>query len=319
VSRIPAIVTLHSPNMGTGVASLAVTVAGLLARIRSGMVALGIPGSVFLATLSALVLNPTRAELALGAPTVGVAAGEPVPGVAYHTFGGTSTTFARLWADVYTPDSYVMIPVPFAPFFHLATTPAPVGSPLDARSFLPALGPFAVVPHVVELAVAVGALVASTPELDGLQGDLLVADARARLPFSATHTTNPLNHAEALWDPTLQAQVIALLSRLRAATVTPPRPPTVASPRPRALARITPHPASTLPTFHRVTATDTATGQSISQGSVVIYNRNGTPVLRTTLGAPFRFGLLIFPPAMFSVAAELGPAYGSVPVDLGVP
>jgi hypothetical protein len=41
-------------------------------------------------------------------------------------------------------------------------------------------------------------------------GDLLTADSRTRLSF-ATHRTNPINHAEALWDPILQAQVLKIL------------------------------------------------------------------------------------------------------------
>lgn len=48
------------------------------------------------------------------------------------------------------------------------------------------------------------------PELTHGIGDLLVTDVAARLPF-APHVTNSLNHAEALWDQTLQQQVISIL------------------------------------------------------------------------------------------------------------
>ena len=65
-----------------------------------------------------------------------IAPGEPVPGVTYHTFGGTSTVFSRLWATMYTPDSYLPWPVPW-PFFHWGVVPVPVGAPLDAVSFGP--------------------------------------------------------------------------------------------------------------------------------------------------------------------------------------
>ena len=51
------------------------------------------------------------------------------------------------------------------------------------------------------------------PTIDELtegRGDLLTADLRDRLPF-AMHQTNPINHAEALWHPTIQAQVLNIL------------------------------------------------------------------------------------------------------------
>ena len=71
----------------------------------------------------------------------------------------------------------------------------------------------------------------------------------ANRPFSASHTTNPLNHAEALWDPTLQAQVVSILSRLRAPTVSG-----------QAVTRITPYPVRQFPAPHTVTASDAITG-----------------------------------------------------------
>jgi hypothetical protein len=48
-------------------------------------------------------------------------------------------------------------------------------------------------------------------ELSEGRGDLLTADSRTRLPFAVAHQTNPINHAEALWDPILQAQVLRIL------------------------------------------------------------------------------------------------------------
>ena len=60
------------------------------------------------------------------------------------------------------------------------------------------------------------------PELAEGIGDGLVSDARARLPF-ASHTTLPLNHAEALWDMDLQERVLALLDAATA-SAPPPRP-----------------------------------------------------------------------------------------------
>jgi hypothetical protein len=56
-------------------------------------------------------------------------AGEPVPGVAYYTFGGSSVQFARIWADVFTPDSFV--PLGLFPLFRWGTSPALVGIAVD--------------------------------------------------------------------------------------------------------------------------------------------------------------------------------------------
>ncbi|MDK2744329.1 MAG: hypothetical protein NDI90_15585 [Nitrospira sp. BO4] len=85
---------------------------------------------------------------------------------------------------------------------------------MNIASFLPAVLA-APVPFVTEIMTVLAALAATTPDLAPGQGDILVSDARARLPFSASHTSNFLNHLEALSDPTLQAQVVAILLRLR--------------------------------------------------------------------------------------------------------
>lgn len=215
-------------------------------------------------------------ELALGSPTLaGIAAGEPVPGVAYHTFGGTSTAFARLWAKVFTPDSGIPLPVPF-PLFHLGTTPVPVGTPLDAVSFAP--GVVLGVPAVVELGTTLGLLASTTPELAHGAGDGLVADARAHLPFSATRITNALNHLEALSDRTLQSQVVAILARLRTPGVSG-----------QAVARISPFPASRTRRNHTVTAADAVSGQALTEGTVIVRDTFGDVALTAGLGSPFGF------------------------------
>src|SRR6266496_2080237 len=66
-----------------------------------------------------------------------IAAAEPVAGITYHTFGGSSTDVARLWASVYTPDSTMPLPLPF-PLFHWGSVPIPIGTLLNAVSFAPA-------------------------------------------------------------------------------------------------------------------------------------------------------------------------------------
>ena len=318
-----SLVTLHSPHLGSGVASLGATIDGLLARIQGALTSATGSSPGFLAMLRGMVLNPATAELVIGSPTAAVAPGEPVPGITYHTFGGNSTAFARLWANVFTPDSYA--PIPFLPFlFHWGSTPALAGIPLDAVSFIPLAGLLAPIPEVATLTTALTTLVATTPELAPGFGDVLVADARARLPFSASHTTNPLNHAEALWDPTLQAQVIAILSLLRTTTTT------VTPTRLQAIARISPYPTRVTPATYTVTARDQVTGMSITSGTVTVRDTFGHIALQTTIGMSFPFAFRgrrvrvagprgdrdvdeVFP----TVDAELPEPYGTVPVDTG--
>jgi hypothetical protein len=318
MGRVTSLVTLHSPHLGSGIASLGASIDALLARVQALLTAAGVPPPGFLMMLRGMVLNPAIAELVIGSPTAGVAAGEPVPGVTYHTFGGTSTAFARLWANAYTPDSFVPWPVPF-PLFHWGMAPVLAGVPLDAASFIPAGALLAPFPPVTELATVLGTLVASTPELAPGSGDVLVTDARARLPFSASHTTNPLNHAEALWDRTLQAQVISILSRLRAPGASG-----------QAVARITPYPVRQSPAQYTVTAADVITGAPITTGSVTVRDTFGGIALQTALATPFTFTFrgrriieiepdghrdqeTVFP----TVEANLPVPYGSVEVDTG--
>jgi hypothetical protein len=114
-----------------------------------------------------------------------------LPGVAYATFGGTSVLFSRFLNWMYTAAG--AIPQWHWPPYHLVIT----------QSEAPSASP-----------VANGQLCASVlgslPELTNGVGDLLTTDNTARLPF-ATHHTNPLNHAEALWAPSLHQQVLAVL------------------------------------------------------------------------------------------------------------
>ena len=317
--RITSIVTLHTPHGGSGLVNAGAGIDGLVARVQSAFAALGLAPPAPLAALRSFLVNPVRSELAVGSATLAGIVGEPVPGVAYHTFGGTSTAFARVWANVFTPDSNFPLPVPF-PLFHHGTTPMVIGVPMDARTLLPPaiLLPL---PVVTELIAATLLLAASVPEIGPGTGDILVAAGRAHLPFSATSLNNSLNHAEALWDATLQAQVIGILARLR----TPPPP------RPRGVARITPYPASIPRATHTVTASDAATGAAITSGEVVIRGRFGAVLLRTSIGVPFAFAFrgqrvivfvdgrreveLIYP----AVTVELGPPYSAtVSVDTGL-
>jgi hypothetical protein len=281
LARFTSLITLHSPNTGSGVATIAATVAGFLTTAATAFTGAGQPAAAaFVTALSGMVLNPSRAELIPGNATLAaIAAAEPVAGVTYHTFGGISTDFARLWADIYTPDSTIPWFIPFVPFplFHWGSTPVVVGVPLNIASFVPAVLA-APTPLVVTLMSVATSLAAAAPDIAPLFGDLLVADARARLPFAASHTTNYLNHLEALSDPTLQAQVVAILLRLKT-------PVSVGT------ARVTLSPFPARPntnTQYRVMAVDSVTGAAITQGTVQVFD-NGQMVFSGPLNSSWNF------------------------------
>jgi hypothetical protein len=282
LARFTSLITLHTPNTGSGVAAVASTVAGILGSLSSSLAGAGLaPAAAAVTALSGLVMNPSRAELVPGNPTIAaIAAAEPVAGVTYHTFGGISTDFARIWGDVYTPDSTIPWFIPFVPFplFHWGSTPLVIGVPMNVASFLPAAALASPVPFVAQIMTLLVSLAAAAPDIAPGFGDLLVSDARSRLPFSTSHTTNFLNHLEALSDPTLEAQVVAILLRLRA-------PVSVGT----AIATLSPFPARpNVSTQYRVTAVDSITGAAITQGTVQIFD-NGQLVLTAALGAPFNF------------------------------
>jgi pimeloyl-ACP methyl ester carboxylesterase len=318
--RVTSLIALHSPNAGSGLAGIATTVDALLARLQTAFTAAGLIAPGILATMRAFTGNPALAELAPGSATLAaIAAGEPVPGIMYHTFGGTSTNAARLWAGVYTPDSTIPIPVPF-PLFHWGSTPVVVGTLLNVVSFVPA-AILVQLPIVIEILTVLTALAASTPEVAPGAGDLLVSDARARLPFSTSHAANPLNHVEALSDRTLQAQVVAILTRLRSPLVSGV-----------ATARLSPYPARRTSTQYTVTAVDAVTGATISSGTVTVRDTYGNVALTAPLGGHFpytfasrrvssldpethrRVSETVWP----TVNVQLGPPYGSVEVDTGL-
>lgn len=319
MARMTALVTLHSPHLGTSIATSAVVIDGLAARLTALFAAAGIAPPAVLAMLRALTGNPALGEMTPGSPfLVSTAASEPVPGVTYHTFGGTSPAAVRLWANVYTPDSTIPLPVPF-PLFHWGSTPIVVGAPLDIESFAP-IAVLAPMPIVTDIVATLATMAALTPELAPGAGDVLVSNASAHLPFSATRTANPLNHAEALWDPILQAQVIAILARLRSPTVSG-----------KAAAMLTPFPASLAPAQHTVTAVDAMTGSPLGNGTVTIRDTFDQVALKAPLGSAFTYGFAprrvrVFDPETKrwyweiygpSVELELPPPYGTIQVDTG--
>jgi hypothetical protein len=326
MARTTTLITLHSPNAGSGLATVAGSVNGLAARLQLAVAAMGLPPLAPLATLRSVVGTSAQLELTPGSATLaGIAAAEPVPGIAYHTFGGTSTNWLRLWANVYTPDSWIpplsFVGIPL-PIFQWGTSSVVLGSLLNYGSFLPTdllVGP---TPVITETTAALAALAALTPELTPGLGDTFVTDARSRLPFSTTHTTNPLHHLEALYDPTLQRQVIAILSGLRT--------PLFAG---RAIVTLHPFPARPdVSTNYTVTAIDSVSGIPLIPFSVSVRGSDGGMLLMN-LGASFTFTFVaqhtgitggsathrgVFDVAWPRVDALFGGHYGTVSVPIGL-
>jgi hypothetical protein len=183
--RVRIVITLHSPHTGSSLASIAVFLRDRIEALRSvvGDVAL-----VALGWLLDLADSDAYREMAVGSQFLtDLANGEQaLPHIRYFTFGGISVRLTRIRSWVYTLSSAVP-QWNWPPYEHKRSEiEVPGASPVADT-----------LPNVID-------------ELSNGLGDLLTADARGRLPF-ATHQTNAINHAEALWDPTLQAQVLRIL------------------------------------------------------------------------------------------------------------
>jgi pimeloyl-ACP methyl ester carboxylesterase len=183
---VTTVITLHSPHTGSSLASLATTVRGLIEDLRD---ALGQVVDVALGWLLDIADSDAYKELAIDSDFLTELATDEqaLDGITYYTFGGVSVRLARIRSWVYTLDS--AIPKwRWPPYDHARVEVEVPGASPVADSL----------PNVIE-------------ELTEGRGDLLTADSRTRLSFAAAHQTNPINHAEALWDPILQAQVLRIL------------------------------------------------------------------------------------------------------------
>lgn len=183
--QIRKVITLHTPHTGSTLANAADLVSAAIQWLQN---VVGQIAQVALGWLLKLSQENAYQEMAIGSTMlIRLADGEtPLPWIEYYTFGGISVRLTRIRSWVYTLDSAV-------PQFHL-----PPFLHRRAAVELPAISPVAT------------SLPPTVDELTEGRGDLLTADNRTRLPF-AVHQTNPINHAEALWDPTLQAQVLRIL------------------------------------------------------------------------------------------------------------
>lgn len=184
LDRIERVITLHSPHQGSGLAGLTVRMDATARRLQTLVGSLGLRPAV-LAALCALSASPAVAELAPGSPLLRTLASRTPPaGAAWHTFGGISADLSRMQSLLSSAEGSDRRPVPA----RIARTRG--------------LG---------ELLGVLDRLALLTPALRDGEGDLVVADTCARLPFAAGHTVNRLTHIEALGDPGLHAQVIELL------------------------------------------------------------------------------------------------------------
>ncbi|OLB94901.1 MAG: hypothetical protein AUI15_16370 [Actinobacteria bacterium 13_2_20CM_2_66_6] len=183
--RVTAVITLHSPHLGSELANVTTAVASSIASLRS---AFGAIVDAALGSVEARVGQDSYQELRVGGSFLAdLENGEKAfPGAAYHTFGGTSALLTRIRSWIYTVSSAIPqwhLP----PYRHrIAMIEVPVASPV------------------------VNSLPDLTPEFTEGLGDILVADARAHLSC-ASQRTNGLNHAEALWDGNLKNQVLTIL------------------------------------------------------------------------------------------------------------
>lgn len=195
VARISTLITLHSPNLGSTLANTAIAASNALPGWRAQLAGLPAPAAGVAAAIAGLdhllamveseASAPAYQDYSVGSPVLGaIAAAEPVPGIEYHTFGGLRPVVFNVRGWAFTLGS--AIPEFQLPPFHWETG--------------------------YQVLMTVPPPVLLLPELTAGIGDLLVAAPMARLPFSF-HLDNWINHAEALWDPALKIQVLAILRR----------------------------------------------------------------------------------------------------------
>lgn len=201
LERITDCVTVQAPNQGTMVADLALSVARALRASRSTVDS----------ALDVLPLSPTDRAMAKAASDAAVdAILDEIEAPAYRDYTTTSATLARLRAAE---------PVAGVDYFTIGGTRPRmmgiVGWEFDASSAVPNLAkqpPFHWLTWYRDLIPLPPSLPLKSPvpELNHGEGDILVSAARSRLPFSV-HRDYRINHAEGLWFPLLQMQVLTAL------------------------------------------------------------------------------------------------------------
>lgn len=186
MTRVRWVVTLHSPHSGSEqgrypgrmIAELVDAVDCCAPQIITQALKPKLKEMVteLMRPMTKLIVDDESRELIPDSPTMrALVQGEtPMPGVKYYTFGGTNPSFFRLYAWLYTPANGIT-----------AVELTPVSPALDGiRDYIDEVKPG--------------------------RGDGLVTNLSSRLPWS-THFTTTLNHAQVLWDPALQTQVLRLI------------------------------------------------------------------------------------------------------------
>lgn len=207
VRRIRWVITIHSPHQGSEMArapsQLFAELTDLLGpvplpkKIKDELHDLAVEAA---RPLTKLVTEHTSSgdesrELMPGGPLLrNLEAGEKeLPGVVYHTFGGTNPRYYRLYTWTFSPGSATPQFRGVDKYFKWEITPVEIEplSPMfdKLRDFVHEIKPG--------------------------YGDGLVTAERARLPRksfpNAIHETTRLNHAEVLWDRELQLKVVNIL------------------------------------------------------------------------------------------------------------
>ena len=197
---IQRVITLNSPHGATDAPNAARRLRDEIQALALLLgLSLGAPLSVNL--LVGLVIRfgidvePTaaQAQLVPGDPLFDqLSLPADTPDIAFHTFGGSSVTVARVYVWYWTPGSFVPRwsipnPVPHWDWTLFPTEIAPVSPMLDA---IPDIAVFA--------------------EQRQGEGDIAVTVASAQLP-GVPHQTLPINHGEAFFDEPLFAEVTSIL------------------------------------------------------------------------------------------------------------
>lgn len=191
-SRLRAVISLHTPHQGTGLAMDANAVATALQAVGTQFPAVAGVTSKLIAEIR----TPDLIEMAPGSAFLQqLAADEQARGIPgtlpMFTWGGTSPRLVRARNWAFTADSAVPHVVSIIPphvNFHWQSVPQ----------------------ELVALADGVAALGKVAAEFRDGVGDLLVTEPNTRLAWSTAHTSNALSHADTLISPTIQQQVLAV-------------------------------------------------------------------------------------------------------------
>jgi hypothetical protein len=187
--RIDKVITLCAPHQGSEIVTALDAPRNQLETTASSFGSLGTPIQNIVDTLMSAAGALYWQEVTVGSPFLTDLSNdeEPFPGARYYTFGGTNITYSRIRGWWYTGDSSSLHW--HKPPFHWQAYNAEVSGVSPVMDSLP---------H-------------PTDELTGGKGDILVADARAHLPFSV-QVTHPISHPQYLFDAGAQAEVLSILN-----------------------------------------------------------------------------------------------------------